>query len=96
MVHPMTPFRLVTLSAALVAGLAGAAAAQTTPPTTDQLIQDNQQATQAQADKTRAQNLQMQMQLNADKAQRDYNFAPNPNLAGANPAYVPPKPPPPK
>jgi hypothetical protein len=84
------------LTAILLAGLAGAALAQTAPPTTDQLIQDNQQATQTQADKTRAQNLQMQMNLNADKAQRDYNFAPNPNLAGANPAYVPPRPPPPR
>ena len=79
---------------ALAIGLPGAALAQTAPPTAEELMRDNQQATQAEADKTHMQNLQMQQHLNADKAQRDYNFAPNPNLAGATPLYVPPPPPP--
>lgn len=84
--------RLVLISAAMTL-LAGAAVAQTAPPTAEELQAHNNQISQSAADSVHIQNMQMQQNLQNDQARQSQLFANQPNAATG---YVPPLPPPPK
>ena len=81
------PLLLLSLAGLM---LAGAAMAQSLPPTSEELQAHNSTANQTMADRTRTQTLQMQQRLQADQVQRQYNFGPNPFAAPGTPQAVTP------
>lgn len=88
----MTIARLALASAVAMLLVAGAADAQTTPPTAEELQQHNDQINADAAAQVRAQNLQMQQNMQNDQARQSQLFANQPNAASP---YYPPTPPPP-
>ncbi len=87
----MTIARLALASAVLTLLAVGAAGAQTTPPTAEELQQHNDQISADAAAQVHAQNLQMQQNLQNDQIRQSQLFANQPNAAAP---YIPPPLPP--